>query len=75
MRANPRPLWLDLCISAVAILAAAALTILVTPLIGGPAVTEEPFFYATSMTIGLTIYTAFRLIQRLMHQRTFSKRD
>lgn len=75
MSAKPISLWLDLGLSVIAILATGALTILVTPLIGGPAVTDDPLFYATSITIGVMISAVFRLIQRLMSRRSISTKD
>lgn len=75
MKANPRHFWPGLCLSAGAILVAGALTSLITPLVGGPAITENPSFHASSITIGGAIYIVFRLTQRRLHQRTLSKKD
>lgn len=75
MKANPKHFWRGLCLSAGAILLAGALTSLITPLVGGPVITEDPFFYALSITIGGALYIVFRLTQRRLHQRTLSKKD
>lgn len=75
MKAKPKPLWLELGLSTAACVAASAFTSLTIPLIGGPAITENPLYYVSSITIGVTIYTAVRLIRRVVHQRTLSTKD